>query len=259
VSVRSKLKGTKIILTALIGAFFLSGSAFAEEGKQDDLVDKESYSIGYQFGDVIKFQGFVINNEKLFAGIRDALEGNNTVMSRAEMKRVLTALQKKTWTAKQKELAERAARNIADGKRFLAENAKKDGIRVLPSGLQYAVLREGDGERPGENDTVKVRYRGMLIDGTEFDSSYGRDEPETLSVTEVIPGWTEALQLMKRGSRWRIFVPPNLGYGERGQPPRIAPNCTLIFDIELISIEKKNMQTGAGARGAAETAKGEFQ
>ena len=136
--------------------------------------------------------------------------------------------------------AEVAKKNKTEGDAFLAENKKKEGVKTLPSGLQYKVIKAGTGKKPKMNDTVTVNYRGTLIDGTEFDNSYKRGQPATFQVNGVIPGWTEALQLMEQGAKWQLFIPSNLAYGERGAPGgQIGPNATLIFEIELISIQEK--------------------
>ena len=132
---------------------------------------------------------------------------------------------------------EQAAKNLADGKAFLAENAKVEGVKTLPSGLQYQVLSEGEGSPPAASDTVTVQYRGTLIDGSEFDSSYERGEPATFSLDRVIPGWTEGLQLMRPGAKYRLFIPPELAYGERGGGGKIAPNSALVFEVELLSVQ----------------------
>jgi FKBP-type peptidyl-prolyl cis-trans isomerase FklB len=123
------------------------------------------------------------------------------------------------------------------GEAFLSENKKKEGVKTLPSGLQYKVIKAGTGKKPGLNDTVTVQYRGTLIDGTEFDSSYRRGQPATFPVSGVIPGWTEALPLMEEGAKWQLFIPPNLAYGERGAGGLIGPNAALIFEVELISVQ----------------------
>jgi FKBP-type peptidyl-prolyl cis-trans isomerase FklB len=138
---------------------------------------------------------------------------------------------------KAEEMQKLSEKNKADGEKFLAENAKKEGVKVLPSGLQYKVITPGTGKSPKATDTVTTHYKGMLIDGTEFDSSYKRGEPATFPVSGVIPGWTEALQLMKEGAKWQLFLPSNLAYGERGAGRDIGPNATLIFEVELISVK----------------------
>jgi FKBP-type peptidyl-prolyl cis-trans isomerase FklB len=132
---------------------------------------------------------------------------------------------------------EQAAKNLVESRAFLAENGKKEGIKTLPSGLQYKVLTEGSGKSPKAEDNVTVNYKGTLINGTEFDSSYKRGQPATFQVKGVIKGWIEALQLMKEGSKWQLFIPPELGYGERGAGPLIPPNSALIFEVELIAIK----------------------
>jgi FKBP-type peptidyl-prolyl cis-trans isomerase FklB len=137
----------------------------------------------------------------------------------------------------QKAFKEQAAKNLSESKAFLAENGKKEGIKTLPSGLQYKVFAEGSGKMPKAEDTVTVNYKGTLIDGTEFDNSYKRGQPATFQVKGVIKGWTEALQLMKEGSKWQFFIPPDLAYGEGGAGRSIPPNSTLIFEVELISVK----------------------
>jgi FKBP-type peptidyl-prolyl cis-trans isomerase FklB len=146
----------------------------------------------------------------------------------------------KEMMAKQQELAKRLGeKNKKEGEAFLSENRKKEGIKALPSGLQYKVVKAGTGKKPKSTDTVTTHYRGTLIDGTEFDSSYRRGQPASFPVSGVIAGWTEALQLMEEGAKWQLFIPPNLAYGERGAGSQIGPNATLIFEIELISIQEK--------------------
>jgi FKBP-type peptidyl-prolyl cis-trans isomerase FklB len=158
-------------------------------------------------------------------------------MSQEEIRATLTSLQQRLMAARQQELKEKGAKNLEEGKKFLVENQKKEGIKTLPSGLQYKVLTEGSGKTPKAEDTVTVNYKGTLIDGTEFDSSYKRGQPATFQVKGVIKGWTEALQLMKEGSKWQLFIPPELGYGERGAGSTILPNSTLIFEVELLTVK----------------------
>ena len=153
------------------------------------------------------------------------------------MQSTLTGFRQRMADAQQKTLKEQGGKNLAEGKAFLAENGKKQGVKTLPSGLQYKVLSEGSGKAPTKTDTVTVHYRGILISGTEFDSSIARGQPATFKVDGVIPGWTEALQMMKEGAKWQLFIPPELAYGERGMPPRIYPHSTLIFEVELISVK----------------------
>ena len=157
------------------------------------------------------------------------------MMTQEEMRRTLVEMKRKIMAAQQEMRKKTGEKDLAEGKAFLAENAKKEGVVTLPSGLQYKVLKGGEGVSPGAADNVTVHYRGTLIDGTEFDSSYGRGNPATFRVNAVIPGWTEALQKMKAGAMWQLFIPSNLGYGERSSG-RIPPNNVLIFEVELISV-----------------------
>ena len=227
----------KHLITIILSITFLLGVCYADEKLElKDQKDKESYSLGYQFGQNLKTQGVDINIDVYTSGIKDALGGKEPKMSREEIRATITGLQQRLQAARQKELKEMAAKNVEEGKKFLAENQKKGGIKTLPSGLQYKIIAEGSGKMPKAEDTVTVNYKGTLIDGTEFDSSYKRGEPATFKVNGVIKGWTEALQLMKEGSKWQLFIPSELGYGERGQG-RIPPNSTLIFEVELISIK----------------------
>jgi FKBP-type peptidyl-prolyl cis-trans isomerase FklB len=228
------MKQTRI---AVLAMGLLASVAWA--GQKADLSDqkaKDSYSLGYQYGETFKKQGVDIDLDVFAGAMRDALGGREPAMSPEEIRKNLTALQQRLFAAQQQQLREKAARNLEEGKAFLAENAKKKGVKTLPSGLQYRVMTAGSGASPKAKDSVTVNYRGTLIDGTEFDSSYKRDKPESFRVDGVISGWTEALQLMKPGAKWELFLPPELAYGERGMG-RIPSNSTLIFEVELISIE----------------------
>lgn len=158
-------------------------------------------------------------------------------MSEEEYRNTMANFRKEMMAKQQAQMKTKGEKNKKEGDAFLAENKDKKGIVSLPSGLQYKVIKEGEGDTPKATDKVTVHYRGTLIDGTEFDSSYGRGEPATFPVNGVIPGWTEALQLMNAGSKWQLFIPSKLAYGERGAGGKIGPNSTLIFDVELISIQ----------------------
>ena len=199
---------------------------------------KASYSVGYQFGQNLKKMHADLDAGVLSKGLEDALSGKESLLSEEEMGSSLSDLRQKSMAAVQQELKEQAEKNLVEGEKFLAENKTKEGVKTTASGLQYKVLTEGEGPSPNAGDTVTVNYRGTLIDGTEFDSSYKRGEPATFPLTGVIPGWTEALQLMKKGSKWELYIPPDLAYGERGAGNRIPPNSTLIFEVELISFQK---------------------
>jgi FKBP-type peptidyl-prolyl cis-trans isomerase FklB len=182
-------------------------------------------------------QGVDINLDVYESAIRDSLGGKEPQMSSEEMRSTIMGLRQRLAAAQQKALKNQEEKNLAEGKAFLLENGKKEGVKTLPSGLQYRVLSEGTGKMPTKKDTVTVHYRGTFINGTEFDSSIARGQPATFKVDGVIPGWTEALQLMKEGAKWQLFIPPKLAYGERGMPPRIPPQSTLIFEVELISVK----------------------
>ena len=201
-----------------------------------DQKDKASYSIGYDIGDSFKKQKIELNIDGLMAGLKDALAGKDAVLPKEEREKVLQAFQKEMMEKQMAASKEAAAKNLADGTKFLEENKKKEGVKTTASGLQYKVLKEGSGPSPKETDTVVCNYRGTLIDGTEFDSSYKRNEPASFQVNRVIKGWIEALQLMKPGAKYQLFIPAALGYGERGAGQQIGPNATLLFDVELISI-----------------------
>ena len=228
----------KYAVPMFISLIFLSGICYADEKLElKDQKDKESYSFGYQFGQNLKSQGVDLNLDIYTSGIRDALGGKEPRMSQEEIRATIGELQKRVMAARQKELKEKAEMNLAEGKAFLDENKKKEGVKTLPSGLQYKVLVEGSGKTPKATDTVTVHYRGTLINGSEFDSSYKKGQPTTFRVNGVIRGWSEALQLMKGGSKWQLFIPPELAYGEGGAGGQIPPNSALIFEVELISIK----------------------
>jgi len=197
-----------------------------------DLKDKASYSIGVDIGMNFKKQNMDLNADALAAGARDALSGKPQVNPN-EIREIMTQWQKE-FGEKQKVMA---TKNQADGEKYLAENKKKEGVKTTASGLQYKSLKEGAGPQPKASDTVTVNYRGTLIDGTEFDSSYKRGEPATFPLNGVIKGWTEGLQLMKKGSKFQFVIPPNLAYGERAVGADIGPNSTLVFDVELLDVK----------------------
>ena len=224
------------VLTAILSIRFLFNICFAAEKVElKDQKDRESYSLRYQFGQGLKAQGLDINLDVYASGIKDALSGTNPSLSQEEIRKTISDLQQRIAAVLQKGLKEMAEKNLAEGKAFLEENKKKEGVKTLPSGLQYKVLAEGSGKTPKATDSVTVNYKGTLINGTEFDNSYKRGSPTTFQVVQVIAGWTEALQLMNEGSKWQLFIPPELGYGNRAAGP-VPPNSTLIFEVELISV-----------------------
>ncbi|XPS89750.1 Mip: outer membrane protein MIP (peptidyl-proly cis-trans isomerase, FKBP-type) [Desulfosarcina variabilis str. Montpellier] len=229
----------KKMIGAVLVLFLITVDGMAEEKKIDltSTRDKISYSIGTRIGNDFSRQQLDINPDILIQGIKDAMAGDEMLMTEAQIQDVLRKFQQEQMAAQQAQMKVIGEKNAKEGAAFLAENAKKDGVVTLPSGLQYKILTKGKGKNPTPTDTVTVNYRGTLIDGREFDSSYKRGQPATFSVNGVIPGWTEALQLMKAGAKWQLFIPGELAYGERGAGQTIGPNATLIFDVELISIK----------------------
>lgn len=221
-----------------LGLGFLAAQASAEEAPVlKTQKDKMSYSIGAEAGKNFKRLGVEVNTDLLVKGLRDALSGEKLLMTDEELRGTVTAYQAEV-RQKQAQAAQLAAENNKKaGDAFLAKNTTKEGIVTLPSGLQYKILKAGDGKMPTAADTVECHYRGTLINGTEFDSSYRRGQPATFKVTGVIPGWREALKLMPVGSKWQLFIPPQLAYGERGTGRDIGPNATLIFEVELLAIK----------------------
>ena len=193
-------------------------------------MDKLSYALGLSMGNNFKSSGIQTLSVTDFAnGVKAVYEGEKPEMTYEEAKQVINDF----FTQMQREVNDR---NRAEGEAFLAENKKKSGVVVLPSGLQYEVLTEGKGKKPAATDRVQCHYHGTLINGEVFDSSIERGEPAVFGVSQVIPGWVEALQLMPEGSKWRLFIPSDLAYGENGAGGKIAPNSTLIFDVELLKV-----------------------
>jgi FKBP-type peptidyl-prolyl cis-trans isomerase FklB len=229
---------TSRIITQLTVAALMAVALPAQEKIElKDAKQKSSYAIGMDIGANFKRQDIDVDAKALAAGIIDALAGK-AQLSDTEQRQVLTELRTQLMgkaEAKQKEAGDK---NQKDGEKFLAENKKKEGVKTTASGLQYKVIKSGAGKTPKATDTVKVHYQGTLIDGTVFDSSVERGEPATFPVNGVIPGWTEVLQLMKEGDKWQVFIPSQLAYGAQGAGAKIGPNSTLIFDVELLSVEK---------------------
>jgi FKBP-type peptidyl-prolyl cis-trans isomerase FklB len=226
------------MLTALFVLAFGSAAAQSQPSLKDQK-EKISYIIGMDIGANFKKQSIDIDPDILARGIKDGLSGAKPLISEPEAKEVMTAFEKEMRARRETVQKTAGEKNKKEGEAFLAENKKKEGVKTLPSGLQYKVIKAGTGKKPAAADTVTTHYRGTLIDGTEFDSSYKREKPATFQVSGVIPGWTEALQLMEEGAKWQLFVPPNLAYGERGAGQVIGPHATLIFEVELISIQEK--------------------
>lgn len=231
----------KLAMAALVSVCFFSQAAFCDAKKsapQDNKLDKISYSIGVDVGRSIEKQKININPDVFMTGIKDGLANKFSMMTEEEVKQTLIGLQSELIERQNSELKAMATKNLEEGEKFLADNKKQKGVVVLPSGLQYKIVKEGSGDSPKATDTVTTHYRGKLIDGTEFDSSYTRGEPARFAVNAVIPGWTEALQLMKPGAKWELYIPPKLAYGENGVGQLIGPNSTLVFEVELINVDK---------------------
>jgi FKBP-type peptidyl-prolyl cis-trans isomerase FklB len=217
---------------------FIAGVAYAEDQMPlKTQKEKVSYVIGVDIGNNFKKQGIEVDPDIMIKGLKDSLNKNKLLFTDKEIIEIMTAF-KQEFSVKQAEASKlQNEKSKKEGEAFLAENKKKEGVKTLPSGLQYKVLTAGTGKSPSATDTVNVNYRGTLIDGTEFDSSYKRGQAATFPVNGVIPGWVEALQLMKEGAKWQLFVPSNLAYGEKGTGGPIGPNSTLIFEVELLSIK----------------------
>ena len=202
--------------------------------------DKTSYAMGMNIGAGLRKQAIDIDPAIMARGLRDSFSNGKTLLSEEEERTILTQLQSDV-RKKQQELAQLAGEaNKKQGLAFLEANKSKEGVVALPSGLQYKVLQEGTGAKPAATDTVVCNYRGTLLDNTEFDSSYKRGQPATFPVSGVIKGWTEALQLMPVGSKWQLFIPAELAYGDRGAGGQIGPGSTLIFEVELLSIQSQD-------------------
>jgi FKBP-type peptidyl-prolyl cis-trans isomerase FklB len=201
---------------------------------------KTSYAIGMNWGTQIHRPGIDVDSAALIQGLKDAMAGGKTLMTEDEARAALIKLQSEMQAKQQAKAQEEGDANKKEGEAYLAANKSKEGVVTLPSGLQYKILKEGSGPKPTAADSVVCNYKGTLINGTEFDSSYKRGEPATFPVSGVIKGWTEALQLMPVGSKWQLFIPADLAYGPRGTPGGpIPPNATLTFEVELVSIKEK--------------------
>ena len=228
----------KLLVVALCVVFGAGQVWAADKVELKTQKDKLSYSLGMSMGGNLKRDSIDIDADILARGVKDVLAGGNTLMTEQEVRETIMALQKDLSGKQQEKMKTAGEKNKKEGEVFLAENKKKKGVKTTTSGLQYKVLTEGKGQSPKATDTVSVNYKGTLIDGTEFDSSYKRGQPASFGVGQVIKGWTEALQLMKEGSKWQLVIPSELAYGERGGGPVIGPNAVLIFEVELISISK---------------------
>ena len=201
--------------------------------------DKVSYALGMNMGTNLHRQSVDVDPAILMQGLKDGMAGNKPLLTDEEARAVLMQLQEEMRKKQAAQAQQAGQTNKTEGEAFLAANKTKEGVVTLPSGLQYKILKQGTGPKPSASDSVVCNYRGTLINGTEFDSSYKRGEPATFPVGQVIKGWTEALQLMPVGSKWQLFIPSGLAYGEHGAGADIGPNSTLIFEVELLSIQSK--------------------
>lgn len=237
----------KVVLAGiLVAAAMTSVQAQNLESEEGKL----GYSIGYEFGAELRSYDINLDLEAVFQAVRDAYNGREPSLEIAEMRQVMTALQEKLRQERMQAFQVMAEENQSRAERFLTENSGKTGIVSLPSGVQYRIIEEGEGARPGLEDVVTVHYRGSKIDGREFDSSFRRGVPAVFQVNSVIEGWQEVLPLMREGAMWQVFLPPELAFGLRGDPPMIGPNEALQFDLRLVKIGvPEGFEGGAGAPG----------
>jgi len=205
--------------------------------KPQSLEDKSSYIIGFNLGSNLKQQEIPVSADLIVKGLRDGLGGSKGLLTAEEIQAAMTEFQQQMMAKQQAKMKEQGEKNKKEADEFLAANKGKQGVITTASGLQYQILQEGTGPTPKATDQVTVNYKGTLIDGKVFDSSYDRNQPATFTVGQVIPGWVEALQLMKVGSKAKLFIPPALAYGESGAGPDIGPNSLLIFEVELLKAE----------------------
>ncbi|TCK06097.1 FKBP-type peptidyl-prolyl cis-trans isomerase [Marinobacterium mangrovicola] len=223
-----------LIAVALTGALVSAPALQAEELSTDQ--EKLSYSLGLILGQKLKMDIEDLDIDAFRSGVETVYSEEEPLLTQEEMGAVMQSFQQQQMQEQQAAMAKMAEDNKAAGDEFMAENGKKDGVVTTDSGLQYEELSEGEGASPSEEDTVKVHYRGTLIDGTEFDSSYARDKPVSFPLNGVIPGWTEGLQMMKEGGKARLVIPSDLAYGPGGMGNAIGPNETLVFEVELLEI-----------------------
>lgn len=220
--------------------FFALVVSLGEAQKKTELKtqkQKASYGIGCDIGKNFKQEFPDVDVEAMVLGFRDAISGAKLAIDEKELTQVMTEFQKEMMSKRAERMAVVGEKNKKEGEAFLAENKKKEGVVTLPSGLQYKIIKAGTGPKPKKENTVKCNYRGTLLDGKEFDSSFKRGEPMEFSLGQVVPGWTEALQLMPTGSKWELYIPANLGWGERGTGGDIGPNATVIFEVELLDFK----------------------
>lgn len=235
-----------------------ASDAPAEAVTLDTPQERLSYGVALGLGRNMTNDGMVVDVDAFALGLSDAISGAEQRLTQEEIREEMLAFQKRITEERQAEQDAVAEANASAAEAFFAENAARDGVMTTESGLQYEVLEAGDGPTPAADDQVEVHYRGTLLDGTEFDSSYSRGEPVTFGLNQVIPGWTEGLQLMPVGSKYKLFIPSELGYGPAGAGDRIGPNSALVFEVELLSIPNQAADAGeaAGEEASEETSEG---
>ncbi len=230
------------LMATVLVASFISAPVFSQELESD--ADRLSYTVGMDIGNSLAEQGMELDLDLLIEALRASYLGEETRLTTEEA----LAERDKFMQRRQQELEAARSRdaetNLEEGRAFLAQNAEREDVIQTASGLQYRVIQEGEGDHPAATDQVTVHYRGTLLNGTEFDSSYARGEPATFALNQVIPGWTEGVQLMTKGAKYEFFIPANLAYGEQGRPGPIGPNSTLIFEVELIDIAGRGNDQG---------------
>ena len=234
----------KLMLFAFIGIFFLTVQSQAQKPIEiKTKMDSIAYGIGMNIGLNLKADSLMLNIDMIKAGLSDAMYEESTVLTEEEVRTLMMSLQQELQQKRQAEVSAQMEVNKKKSEEFLAENQKKGGVKVTESGLQYKIIEPGQGESPTATDKVKVHYKGTLMDGTVFDSSYDRGQPAEFPLNGVIEGWTEGLQMMKEGGKWMFYIPYELAYGEAGRPPQIPPASVLIFEVELLDVLPEKPET----------------
>jgi len=250
--IAQKIKWLMVFCCCLL--FTPSFSMAESDAAPGSQIEKESYSIGYQIGISMKSDSIEVNMDRLEQGLKDAIGDKTPQLSKEEMRDLIVKRRELARQQQMRKIQEQIVVNAKESQAFLEKNKTKEGVHTTASGLQYKVLKEGTGPIPQPEDFVKVDYRGTFIDGEEFDSSYAKGEPIRIQADGVIKGWTEALAMMKTGSKWQLFVPPALAYGRGGAPGRIPPNKVLVFEMELLGIEKTDETTQSSSAPPAQPA-----